>query len=195
MNFIKMYQHYLERDYAHMMQVAQQPGFKNPQNFDKVCAYKGKMVEKLSEERDTYFECNCPEAHGPFCGISEGLHSSASHFVLQLLKEMETTDLSFRAAITIIKTLQKAFLNRESLNRISFYLLSLRDKSSDQFDLMKYLSAIDVSIISYNELMREHERSTKDNFDISNKRAIPEIHGYIELLLAYSEDSVKNELS
>lgn len=192
-NFIKRYEHYFVDDYKHSMMLANKSDFKNPHNYDRSCAFKGKMIEKLSEERETYFECNCPEAYGPFCEVSEGLYRSTNKFVGEVLKELENSDIHYKPAITVIKTLQKAFLSKDNLDRISFLLLSLRDKSSDSFDLMKYLSAVDTTLISYNELIKEHERSKSDQFDISNQRAIPEIHEQIEDLLAYSEDSVKVE--
>lgn len=79
---------------------------------------------------------------------------------------MTNSKLEYAPKIVIIKNLQKAFLNKENLDLISYILEGIKEQAQDSFDLFKYLSAMDITMISYNEIIREHQRSKGDSFDI-----------------------------
>ena len=56
---------------------------------DKDCYFKGKVKERLSVEKETYFECDCEEGFfGSRCQISKGLYEKANIFIKDILKDV-----------------------------------------------------------------------------------------------------------
>lgn len=57
--------------------------------YDKFCFYRGHLKERLSEDRETVYECNCNDgAYGAHCHISEPLFLSSNRFLKKTLKDV-----------------------------------------------------------------------------------------------------------
>ena len=59
------------------------------QHLEKRCSYRGWLKERLSAERETYFECVCVEdGIGRNCEFSKGLYEAANRYVAKVLNSV-----------------------------------------------------------------------------------------------------------
>lgn len=86
MNFVKTYNHYIEQE---QMEIMKNNKTMKDNGLDDFCSRRGKLRERLSAERETFYECICDDGtFGTSCEISSKLYHAANKFSHQLLQEV-----------------------------------------------------------------------------------------------------------
>lgn len=83
--FSRKYREYVRQDKLKNMKLQKE----KKTDFDPSCSFVGKLKEKLAEDRETIYECDCKEGeYGPLCEISEGLYTASNRFLNKSLKDV-----------------------------------------------------------------------------------------------------------
>jgi hypothetical protein len=63
---------------------------KTKTTYDKHCSYNGNWMERLSQEKETMYECKCVDgSFGANCEASEGLYDALNSYCQKILKEVK----------------------------------------------------------------------------------------------------------
>lgn len=170
------------------------------QMWSKRCNYRGVLVERVTYEREAFFECNCMKGHlGIDCAInSEQYHSMQKHIVT-LLTELE----SYMKSANQDNWLQ-AFINlnsgahsRNTLDRLgealSEYVLV---HSKIIFQPQTFIGALDSVFRSH---YRHHLQGVRDltskHYDLDEVEFLKTLHERVHKLIHLGRDTLRRSLA
>lgn len=111
--FVRKYRKYVDED----KEKNKNQQMEKLSNYDRVCWFKGKLVEKLSEEKETTYECKCIEGnYGSLCMVSEGLYTKSNKFLKKTLKDVNSKKYSTNFFTKIFISKKLNFFFRSQLN-------------------------------------------------------------------------------
>ena len=146
--------------------------------FAPQCNFRGKLIEKLNFDRETYFECICNKAyHGLTCEVDEDLYNSVQSFMIRFTKDIEANidQLSFSDFYQIYKNLNYGPMNYNTLihmtNLIYHFHQNRHFESKEPID---FLVTVDNMLKSHYKQHLEIQR------DLDNKRLDID-HAYIKV--------------
>jgi len=146
--------------------------------FAKQCNHRGKLIEKLNFDRETYFECICNKGyHGLTCEIDEDLYNSVQGFMIRFIKDIEANldQLSFIDFYQIYKNLNFGPMNYNTLIHMTNLIYHFhQNRLFESKQPMDFLVTVDNMLKSHYRQHLEIQR------DLDNKRLDID-HAYIKV--------------
>ena len=165
----------------------------------QTCFFRGKLYEQISEERETYYECNCMSGfHGIYCNIDDELFDSIQKFKVKFINDLRLAkDISAHYFYEIYKNINTGSMSVDTLTDITnllYFFCQNHNLTSTQ--PTEFLSVVDSLIRSHYRQHLEIERDINNKkFDVS---AIPILKGMYERLhfiITLAENVLLNSLS
>lgn len=169
--------------------------------FSSICNYRGKVEEKVSLTRETYYRCRCLEGnHGFNCWIDTDMYNTIQAFVTGFIYDMSSLNFNVHEEqlFLIIKNLASTHLNLGSLGSINYFLDTKLSKAY-QYKLsrvLSYLETADTMIKAYqgekSEIMASLDGKTTD---ISYDGTKNSIYGHFRQIIELSRKVVGASLN
>ena len=90
-SFIKSYINYVQESTEMRFDKFADNQTVSGEGMHRMCNFNGKLVERVSSERETYLECSClPSVHGVTCAINPQLYHDVQTFVAGMLADCKS---------------------------------------------------------------------------------------------------------
>jgi hypothetical protein len=126
-NFIVTLKNYMEKIQSLSQDWAQEKP-DEAKKFSKVCGYRGTLQERVSADRETYYECWCVQGYyGYNCLVDRELRESASKFIQGMVTDMEKfkTSINYPILFQIVRNLNHGSMTRAAVSTLVNFTLDI----------------------------------------------------------------------
>ena len=158
------------------------------------CTYHGVVLEEVSLERQSYYECDCDQGYfGNNCDVDTELKNSVNMFITQFLRDLRGASSIIHPdeMHRIFKSIHIVDLDFESLSLLMNTLISYHDTQGYYLDDMEdFFYTLDAIFLNLFSQMREVKRNSKKSTDTSFRDFIEELHHRFRIMANFAENMV-----